>query len=141
MALLKGFELLSVNFLTKYFTHEELEVLISGNQMISLDVLMSKTIYDGYSNEDKEIKWFWSVLESFSQDELGNFLQFTTGSPMLPFTDNWNLTVVKTSEDHNHLPSAATCSRYLNLPQYLSIRELEDKLRAALSHGGGFYLH
>jgi hypothetical protein len=49
--------------LIKNFTPEELEILICGLPIISLEDWKSNTIYSGgYEEDNNVIKWFWEIL-------------------------------------------------------------------------------
>ncbi|CDJ41025.1 hypothetical protein, conserved [Eimeria tenella] len=62
----------------------QLQRLICGSPSIDLQLLRSHTKYTGYAESDKQIKWFWRALESFSQTERQSFLRFVWGRSRLP---------------------------------------------------------
>jgi len=67
------------------FDENELELLICGLPNISVDNMKEFAQYSGGLNpESKVVKWFWNVVENFSQEELARLLQFVTGSSQLP---------------------------------------------------------
>jgi hypothetical protein len=71
-------------------------------------MLVSKARYEGYSEESPIIKWFWEIVEGFSQDLMNTFIQFVTGSPKITvFNSNFNITIEKVY-DINCLPVAHT---------------------------------
>ena len=41
--------------------------MISGEKVISLNLLRSKVKYDAYHPTSKQIEWLWKALKSFSQ--------------------------------------------------------------------------
>ena len=75
-----------------------------------------------------------------TEEDISKFLQFVSGFPVIPVDTKWQWTVSKSLKDSSHLPLASTCSSCLHLPVYANAKELEHKLKLALSHGGGFYL-
>ena len=71
-------------------------------------MLVSKARYEGYSEESPIIKWFWEIVEGFSQELMNTFIQFVTGSPKITvFNSNFNITIEKVY-DINCLPVAHT---------------------------------
>jgi len=44
------------------------------------DTIQNNTEYTNFKTTDKEIQWFWSVLRSFSREDLALFLQYVTGT-------------------------------------------------------------
>ena len=55
------------------------ELMLSGIPEIDLADWRANTEYLEYSEEDDVIKWFWAVMEEFSQQERVLMLQFVTG--------------------------------------------------------------
>ena len=53
--------------MNSFLTAMKLEYMISGEKVISLNLLRSKVKYDGYHPTSKQIEWFWNTLKSFSQ--------------------------------------------------------------------------
>lgn len=71
-------------------------------------MLVSKARYEGYSEESPVIRWFWEIVEGFSQELMNTFIQFVTGSPKITvFNSNFNITIEKVY-DVNCLPVAHT---------------------------------
>ena len=66
--------------LISIFDAQELELLISGLPNVDIDDLRAHTEYHGYKQTDKQIDFFWSILNSFSKEEKALFLQFVTGT-------------------------------------------------------------
>jgi ubiquitin-protein ligase E3 C len=61
------------------FSPSELQLLISGPQIIDLAEMKRKCIYKGHNPSDDLIIWLWEFLESLSQEQLCQFLFFLTG--------------------------------------------------------------
>lgn len=81
---LKGFHQLVSPNLISIFNENELELLISGMPDIDIDDLRANTDYANYKPTDSVIRWFWSVLYSFTHEERALFLQFVTGTSKVP---------------------------------------------------------
>ena len=85
---LKGFYEVLPPDLVSVFDYQELELLMCGLPKLDLDDWKRHTEYLGEYNrlgpKHKVIKWFWEVVESFSDEERVRLLQFVTGSGGLP---------------------------------------------------------
>jgi len=69
----------------RIFEPYELEMLIYGVPYIDYKDWKANTEYKGeYTPTHKVIKWFWSIVETFNQDQLANLLKFSTGSSRTP---------------------------------------------------------
>ncbi len=49
------------------FSAHELETILSGQAEVDIEFIRSRTTYEMYSPEHPIVKWFWEVLEDFSQ--------------------------------------------------------------------------
>jgi len=59
---------------------EDLEMIICGSKVLDFSQLKQATQYhDGYDENSDTIKYFWEVLEQFTEEEKKKFLFFTTG--------------------------------------------------------------
>ncbi|KAL7699988.1 HECT-domain (ubiquitin-transferase) [Lotmaria passim] len=104
----------------------------------------------GYTSNCKHVQWLFEILASFSVEEQKQFFLFLTGSAHLPVGGLGRLrppfTVVRKTADSaavaegDLLPSAMTCQNYLKLPQYATKKEMEKKLRFAMTEGNGAFL-
>lgn len=82
---LQGFHMYIPQALVQMFDEYELEIMLSGLPEIDIDDWKLHTVYSGYDNDSDVIKWFWEVIEEFSQNERVLMLQFVTGSSRVPF--------------------------------------------------------
>jgi HECT-domain (ubiquitin-transferase) len=73
-AFLEGFHELVPPELISIFTPQELELLISGLPDIDLDDLHANTEYQNYKPSDAPVQHFWSVLRSFTREEVCTLL-------------------------------------------------------------------
>jgi hypothetical protein len=144
---LTGFHsVISRDILNGRFSSDELELLISGaGDGIDLEDIEANTKLIGYTDSSPQIEWFWEVISSFDQKELGLLVKFITGSPIRPPGGFAHLrggpnqtpsciSIARVAVDTvtPPLPSSHTCINQLNLPEYVSIDDLRQKLRMAI---------
>ncbi|XP_003737624.1 ubiquitin-protein ligase E3A [Galendromus occidentalis] len=139
----KGFDMVTKDSkLTKWFSPEELELLVCGQEDFDSKGLQQSCEYDGYSADCEVIKWFWEVVHEMSDEEKKQFLQFTTGSDRVPVGGLAKLRMIITRHgpDSDRLPSSHTCFNVLLLPEYSSREKLKERLLKAISYSKGFGL-
>lgn len=114
-------------------------------------------MYDhGYDAKHPTIRNFWSVVHSFSLEDVRlvvvffsplhlcpfqkkRLLAFTTGSDRAPIGGLGNLQFVITQQpDSERLPTSHTCFNHLILPAYITREKLETKLRTVIANSQGF---
>ena len=61
------------------FTASELSNLITGETFIDVDEIERTTKCTNFPKSDVLMQWLWTILRSFSQDELAMFLFFVSG--------------------------------------------------------------
>nr|XP_010929754.2 LOW QUALITY PROTEIN: E3 ubiquitin-protein ligase UPL2-like [Elaeis guineensis] len=149
-AFMEGFNELIPQDLISIFNDKELELLISGLPDIDLDDLRANTEYSGYSNASPVSQWFWEVLQGFSKEDKARFLQFVTGTSKVPLegfsalqgiSGSQKFQIHKAYGSPHHLPSAHTCFNQLDLPEYTSKEQLQERLLLAIheaNEGFGF---
>lgn len=114
-------------------------MLISGLPDIDVEDMKKNTMYEGtYTEESNVIKWFWKAAESFSQEERARLVQFITGSSKVPVGGfiHDRLKICHISGGDRRLPSAHTCFKQLDLPNYSTYEILREKLLFAINEGG-----
>ncbi|KAK1316360.1 E3 ubiquitin-protein ligase UPL1 [Acorus calamus] len=138
---LEGFNELVPRDLISIFDEEELKLLISGLPVINLDDLQANTGYTGYTAASSVVQWFWEVVKAFNKEDRARLLQFTTGTSKVPLEGFKALQgasgpqifqIHKAYGSPERLPSANTCSNQLNLPEYTTKEQLEDRLLLAI---------
>jgi E3 ubiquitin-protein ligase HERC2 len=72
--------------LLSLFTGLELETMVCGSPDIPLGLLKSVATYKGIDPTAPLIRWFWEVMEEFSNQERSLFLRFVWGRTRLPRT-------------------------------------------------------
>ncbi|KAK3129319.1 hypothetical protein QOZ80_6BG0477560 [Eleusine coracana subsp. coracana] len=149
-AFLEGFTELVPRDLISLFNDKELELLISGLPEIDLNDLKASAEYIGYSAASPVIQWFWEVVKAFSKEDMARLLQFVTGTSKVPLegfkalqgiSGPQRFQIHKAYGAPDRLPSAHTCFNQLDLPEYTSKEQLEERLLLAIheaSEGFGF---
>jgi len=126
------------------FTPSEIELLLGGCPSVDLNDMAANTLYVGWNVDDEQIGWFWDILRSFNQSDLGKFLQFVTGTSRVPHLGfaylsgihgEQKFTIQKRFGGSNRLPSAHTCFNQLNLPVYDSAEMMRGKFMYAVREG------
>ena len=142
-----GFYRLIPRSMFSSFKPEEIDRMLNGEAVVSLDQLKKATRYDGkYHLEHPIISLFWSALEEFSVDDIKQLLLFVTGSKAFPLIQEENHLFLISSENankNNGLPSASTwyifiliySFKTLWLPEYSDKNTLKSKLLYAIYHG------
>lgn len=134
----------------QYFTVPEIETLICGDVSgseadWSFDSLMDVIKADhGYSLDSQSVRFLAQIMSELTPPEKRKFLQFLTGSPLLPISGfkglNPRFTIVKKHHDfplspNDYLPSVMSCTNYLKLPDYTSKEIMKQKLLYAILEG------
>jgi hypothetical protein len=123
------------------FTWYELEMLVCGKPEIDIELLKRHTQYSGVRAEEPHIGYFWSVLESFSQDLRRQFVRFAWAQERLPADDDefrhtHTRMLIKASvgggPPDSRFPKADTCFFNLELPQFSSETVMREKLLYAM---------
>ncbi|KAI3866924.1 hypothetical protein MKW92_043485 [Papaver armeniacum] len=107
-------------------------VLLGSNIPISVKDWKAHTMYEGYTEADDQIHWFWKVVEGMSVEQQRELLFFWTSVKYLPVNGfsglPYPLTIYKTSGSADRLPSAHTCFCWLAFPQYPSLAITHHRL-------------
>ena len=112
-------------------TSDELELIINGKPFIDIDEWKTYTQYrEPYNKNSKVIIWFWEIMNTLNQNQLSNFLQFSTGSKRVPIngfagleSNRGNIsrfTIVQipyVSKNKNYI-KAHTCFNRIELPNF-----------------------
>ncbi|XP_024379829.1 E3 ubiquitin-protein ligase UPL1 isoform X3 [Physcomitrium patens] len=143
-AFMEGFNELVSRDLISIFNDKELELLISGLPEIDLDDLKTNTEYTGYTAASPVVQWFWDVVRSFSKEDMARLLQFITGTSKVPLegfralqgiSGPQRFQIHKAYGAPERLPSAHTCFNQLDLPDYATKEQLQDRLLLAIHEG------
>ncbi|WMV53025.1 hypothetical protein MTR67_046410 [Solanum verrucosum] len=100
---------------------------------ISVEDWKAHTDYNDYEESDLQISWFWKIVETMSVEQRKMLLFFWTSIKSLPFEGfgglDSRMSIHKTLEPDDYLPSSHTCFYQLCFPIYQSMTEMEDRLR------------
>jgi hypothetical protein len=66
-------------YLLGLFSWDQLEVMVCGRAKMDLALLKSMTAYSCCQKSDPHIKFFWQVMEEFSDEERSTFLRCVAG--------------------------------------------------------------
>ncbi|XP_061866393.1 probable E3 ubiquitin-protein ligase HECTD4 isoform X3 [Colius striatus] len=130
----------------------EMELRTCGLPYINLEFLKAHTMYQvGLMETDQHIEFFWSALETFTQEELCKFIKFACNQERIPFT----CPCKDGGPDTAHVPPypmkiappdgaagspdcryirVETCMFMIKLPQYSSLDIMLEKLRYAIHY-------
>ncbi|CAG0908227.1 unnamed protein product, partial [Cyprideis torosa] len=105
------------------------------------------------NSESRVVKWFWEIMETYSDEMRARLLQFVTGSSRVPLqgfkalqgtTGNvcasgprlFTIHAVEVSAEN--LPKAHTCFNRIDLPPYETKDQMKEKLTQAIEETCGF---
>ncbi|XP_022777880.1 apoptosis-resistant E3 ubiquitin protein ligase 1-like [Stylophora pistillata] len=138
-AFVKGLNEMVPDSLLSAFDEYELELLMCGTGNISVtDFQNNHTVLHCLGPFRKTLEWFWTIVTSFTQEELARLVQFITGSSQLPpggFAELSPQIQISYAPLTNALPTAHTCFNQLCLPSYSSFKEMQEKLLLAINEG------
>ena len=118
-------------------------------------------IYEGYSERDELIQWFWDIMKNeFDINQKKRLLLFTTGSDRIPIGGikemTFKITRIEAVNQYDlelfflqisfffnflikkRLPMSHTCFNQLILPNYKKRDILKSKLLVAIENAEGF---
>ena len=133
--------------LLSVFDFKELELLICGLPHIDVQDWYHSTLYGGAfadkGAKHQVVKWFWELIESFSEEKRARLLQFSTGTSRVPVQGFQYLqgydgnvrkfTVDSLKSDKGLFPNAHTCFNRVDLPLYRSKEELVKYVTMAIN--------
>nr|XP_002122623.3 apoptosis-resistant E3 ubiquitin protein ligase 1 [Ciona intestinalis] len=138
---IKGLTSIVPDHLLSVFDENELELVMCGSSKISPDDFKLHCVVNSGMDPtfQKILSWFWSLISTFTQDELARLLQFTTGCSQLP-PDGFKALEPKfkiSSIEYKTggLPMAHTCFNELCLPNYESYDDLHKMLKISITEG------
>ncbi|KAG6793628.1 hypothetical protein POTOM_002843 [Populus tomentosa] len=123
---------------------------LNNGMDVAVDDLKANTEYTGYTSASSVIQWFWEVVKGFNKEDMARLLQFVTGTSKVPLegfkalqgiSGPQKFQIHKAYGAPERLPSAHTCFNQLDLPEYTSREQLQERLLLAIheaSEGFGF---
>ncbi|KAL3357191.1 hypothetical protein AABB24_017734 [Solanum stoloniferum] len=112
---------------------EDLDLMLDGSgNDISVEDWKAHTDYSGYKKSDRQISWFWKIVECMSVEQRNALLFFWTSIKFLPPNGfaglSSRLYIHKSSTPYDHLPTSQTCFNCLRFPPYKSKSIMQDRL-------------
>lgn len=127
---------------------EDFDRMIGGSDsVINVKEWKAHTEYNGYKAKDRQICWFWKIVEEMSEEQRRILLFFWTSVKYLP-VDGFRglaskLYIYRSLTSQDSLPTSHTCFYRLCLPPYKSKSSMQDRLRLItqehVSCGFGFW--
>ncbi|KIM86561.1 hypothetical protein PILCRDRAFT_308371 [Piloderma croceum F 1598] len=133
-------DVIDSRFFRMFSQQDVTDLLGSASLPIDLVDLRRHTEYEGlYHDAEASVTAFWTVVDSFDQDERRALLKFVTSCsrpPLLGFKDLVpNFTICDAGSDEQYLPTANKCHNLLKFPRYKSEQLLRNKLLQAIYAG------
>lgn len=124
---------------------DELQQWLSGkSNVIDVNEWRENTVYHGREPTDKDVEWFWEIVQEMTEEERSLLLQFATSMVKPPFFGfrslNPHFAIHFTEQGDEHLPSSSTCAYLLRLPTYSSKTVMKRQLMKAITSKAGFGL-
>ncbi|XP_009407898.2 E3 ubiquitin-protein ligase UPL5 isoform X1 [Musa acuminata AAA Group] len=112
---------------------EDFDRMLGGsNNVISVREWKEHTDYDGYKSRDRQICWFWKIVEGMPEEQRRLLLFFWTSIRYLPVDGfrglSSRLYIYRCSDSKERLPTSHTCFFSLNLPAYRTKSIMRDRL-------------
>ncbi|KAI8788064.1 apoptosis-resistant E3 ubiquitin protein ligase 1 [Biomphalaria glabrata] len=108
------------------------------------DFKLHHNVVGATSSFNRVLDWFWTIIASFTEEQMARLLQFITGSSQLPpggFSELVPKIQLSSAPTYNCLPSSHTCFNQLCLPDYDTMETFHRMLLIAINEGNqGFGL-
>ena len=135
----KGFEIVCRADMYKTLAPDELDIFVSGEEVMDWDSLKRFCTYNGYDQNSRAIKWFWEIFDEMPDQEKVKFLKFSTGTDRAPLGGLGSIKLVIQKEGSvDRLPVAHTCFNTFSLPNYRSKQIMKHKIYLAIDNTEGF---
>lgn len=127
--------------LCNLFTWVEMEHLVCGRPDYDVEDLKKLAVYQkGLKGTDKEVQFFWQILQEMSVSEKTQFLRFVWARERMPAntTEQFKIGSLscpsnrKDSDVNSRLPQSRTCFFQLTIPKYTSKKAMREKLEYAM---------
>lgn len=136
-----GFNLSRPKILTS-FRFYDLDVLISGTQVLNWAALKTNTTYaNGYDERSPSVVMFWKIFNEMDDQKKELLLKFITGCSRAPAGGLEALNIViQKNGDVSKLPTSHTCVYTLDLPDYQNEEKMRKSLDICANNAEGFGL-
>ena len=139
LAFLNGFNKVPISKHLILFQPDELDILVSGEEIYDWKALKENVIYSGYKKNSIIIKHFWEFFDNLSHEKKLKFLRFTTGSDRTPVGGLGKLKIkIEKLTDTKKLPISHTCFNIFSLPNYINKSDLIEIVSQAIEFSEGF---
>ncbi|CAM8988220.1 unnamed protein product [Rhodiola kirilowii] len=123
----------NVSFFFRSINLEDLDQMLGGSDnLISIDDWKSHTDYNGYQRTDRQIIWFWKIIEEMSPEHRRQLLFFWTSIKYLPIEGfsglPHRLGIHKVGVTTDHLPTSHTCFFQIYLPKYPTYEMMQQRI-------------
>ena len=139
-----GFDELIPHKYLRIFTPSELDLLICGVPTINFEEFKNSFEFVlPFTSETPVVKLFFEAISHWENDDLAKLLKFMTGSSRIP-VNGFNEFIEMTGNplqiapggDRDRLPASHTCFNRIDLPEYETVQELDEKLRLGIQESG-----
>lgn len=136
---LDGFESIIPYKDIQMFSPKELNLMICGCSKIDVDDMEKNTLIEfPLTKKSPNVMLFFKAIKKWENSDLVKLLMFITGSSRVPATgfkylkDIGYPIKIQTGGDRNRLPQAHTCFNTIDLPNYETENEINQKLLMAI---------
>ncbi|CAD8171972.1 unnamed protein product [Paramecium pentaurelia] len=127
-------QVLDKKLLIECFDFTEMHTLTVGSDEIQPEKVLELVKYQNGS--DQLISFFQKFINQLETEQLHDFLQFTTGSPYLPWNSKPTIQIeFQESMKVTNLPRSQTCFYKLAIPYYKTYEEFKKKMEIAIEYG------
>lgn len=126
-------------------------MILNGRPFIDVEDWKQNSKYQGkYSAKHKTIKTFWSFMFSLTQEELSEFLQFSTGSQRVPIggfaslqsnrgeISKFCINPIPYDSKRKNFIRSHTCFNRIDLPMFTTEEQIKESFSYILTHNTGF---
>ena len=132
----KGFNSVISNDILQVLNWKELEEMVCGKNVLDIKDFKEHTEYEGFEDNDQNLKWFWEWFEGTNEKERIMYLKFVSGRSRLPKSNLGfkyrHIICNAFREKENGFPKATTCFFRLNLPKYDTKEFFLEKMKYAI---------
>lgn len=131
----KGFNSVISHDELRFFSPSEFDLILCGVPFIDVNDMRENTeLVDGYNENTPVVILFFSSIAKWEQENLAKLLLFFTGSSSVPVGGFKNEGIkIAPGGDRKFLPRAHTCFNLLELPEYETEEELNQKFMLAIN--------
>lgn len=122
----------------KMLSPYELDLIFCGIQVIDVKDMQENTIFREYNKGSKPVVLFFEVISKWSQEKLRELINFITGSSRVPingfkaYKDKGIPITIQPGGGREKCPCAHTCFNILDLPEYETEEELDQKFSISI---------